>query len=269
MGAGKGKSKRASGLQAGRSSSQVLTDRPAGTRLEKLEAQAQLGAARSCLAGLGATLDLFTLMGSHAYGLAHADSDLDYRGVYRLSLAEKLGVHGYKDTITLPEGDVVLYELGKFARMLGQGNPNVIEVLFVAPEQQSEVGKLIGENKEIFLSQLVRSTHIGFASSHLRLIEKKKETMTAKKREKLIRHSFRALWQGEELLKTGAMTVKLTAEQINLVTELVASDNANVKREFELVKSRLKMAKTELPAEPDWTKIDALVLQAYLDLAYM
>src|ERR1039458_6342728 len=125
MGAGKGKAKR--------SRAEILREIRA----------ASLASAKQSLEEKGATLDLFTLMGSHAYGLARVDSDLDYRGVYRLSLAEKLGVHGYKDTITLPEGDVVLYELGKFARMLGQGNPNVIEVLFVAPEAESGVGKLL------------------------------------------------------------------------------------------------------------------------------
>ena len=81
---------------------------------------------------------LRVLVGSHAHGLATADSDIDYRGVYVAPTSQILSLGQAKAKGKTPhwvEGeneDATSYELGHFLFLALKCNPSILEV-FMAP----------------------------------------------------------------------------------------------------------------------------------------
>jgi uncharacterized protein len=74
-----------------------------------------------------------TISGSHMYGFASADSDLDVRAVHQLPLIEVIGLRTGPDTLQSGktrdgvELDVVSQELAKFCRLLLRPNGHILE----------------------------------------------------------------------------------------------------------------------------------------------
>ncbi len=71
-----------------------------------------------------------TVAGSKAYGTDHGGSDTDYRGVFAMP-RHLLG--GMKECSQVQDerGDEVYFELEKVVSMLGKGNPNMLELLYM------------------------------------------------------------------------------------------------------------------------------------------
>lgn len=124
---------------------------------------------------LGNNIQLLALGGSHAYGLNVESSDFDVRGMSLNSKSEVLlgeDFNQVEDRIT----DTVIYSSNKLLKMLSDCNPNVIEMLGCKPEHYlhvGKVGKLILDNKKLFLSKLCIFTFGGYATSQLRRLENK------------------------------------------------------------------------------------------------
>src|SRR5688572_24019548 len=79
-----------------------------------------------------------TLGGSHAYGTNHENSDTDYRGVYMSPTVQFLGLNppvNPKPFERSEPDDVVIHEVGKFMDLALKNNPNILEILFVEPEE--------------------------------------------------------------------------------------------------------------------------------------
>jgi predicted nucleotidyltransferase len=113
--------------------------------------------------------------GSHAYGTALPTSDHDLRGIAIPPRPYYLGwLHHFEQYEHKGEPDVVIFELRKFLSLAADCNPNVLEILFVAPEDQLKVTpvaeRLLAE-REIFLSKKARHTFSGYAISQLKRIE--------------------------------------------------------------------------------------------------
>lgn len=122
---------------------------------------------------------LVTRYGSHAYGTATAESDLDVRGVFVATWPYYLGFAHQVEQVHAKtwdgqEADVELFELRKFFRLASDCNPNILEILFtddsdllfLAPD-----GARLREGRRLFLSQKVRFTYAGYAHAQLRRIE--------------------------------------------------------------------------------------------------
>lgn len=75
---------------------------------------------------------LETISGSHAYGLATAQSDVDIKGVFYLPPEHYFGLH-YTPQIANETNDIVYYELGRWIQLLLASNPHALELLY-APE---------------------------------------------------------------------------------------------------------------------------------------
>jgi predicted nucleotidyltransferase len=93
-----------------------------------------------------------TRHGSHAYGLATPQSDVDIKGV-----------------------DLVVYELRKFMALAADCNPSIIEVLFTDAEDHLGVtspGERLLGARRMFLSRKARHTFSGFAMAQLRRLER-------------------------------------------------------------------------------------------------
>lgn len=69
------------------------------------------------------------LSGSHAYGLATPESDVDIKGVFVLPEDDYLGLN-YVEQVSNETNDIVYYELGRFVELLSKSNPNILELLY-------------------------------------------------------------------------------------------------------------------------------------------
>lgn len=71
------------------------------------------------------------ILGSHAYGTNTSTSDMDYRGIFVNSMEENTPFF-YKSHFTdNTKKDSMSYEIGNFLKMYLNGNPNIIELLWV------------------------------------------------------------------------------------------------------------------------------------------
>ena len=118
--------------------------------------------------------------GSYAYGLQLPDSDVDIRGIAYNSPEEILGMKPDFEQYRDGTSDVCIYSFHKMMRLLTQCNPNTIEILGLRPTELlycDEMGKLIIDNKNLFLSKKAIGTFGNYAEAQLnRLINKSGRT---------------------------------------------------------------------------------------------
>jgi predicted nucleotidyltransferase len=153
---------------------------------------------------------LLSLAGSKAYGTDHPLSDTDYKGIlippraYTLSpfkTFEQISWKGEGETGRVSErtGDVeadeegTIFGLQKFMRLASTCNPNVVELLFVDEKHLvilSEEGRLLRDNRHLFLSQKALKTFTGYALSQLKRIKSHKSWIDKPPKELPTREEF-------------------------------------------------------------------------------
>lgn len=118
-----------------------------------------------------------TIHGSRAYGTHRPDSDRDERGI--CILTDPRYYYGFqkfeqKDSDWSDGCDRVIFDIRKFVELALDCNPNIIEILFVNESSLLKVtdkGRMLRENREIFLSQKAAHTFVGYAMSQLHRLE--------------------------------------------------------------------------------------------------
>lgn len=112
-----------------------------------------------------------TLGGSHAYGTNVVGSDIDIRGVALNSQSDLIGLTNFEQVIDI-ETDTTVYSFNKFINLLINCNPNTIELLGNKDYYMlSKEGKLLLDNKGLFLSQKAISSFGGYATQQLKRLE--------------------------------------------------------------------------------------------------
>jgi len=113
--------------------------------------------------------------GSHLYGTARLDSDIDTRGVCLMPPAALLGLAPFEQYQQHnAEQDVEIYGLTKFVQLALNSNPNIADILFAPPETwqvQSYYWNDIWQIRHSFLSQKVVHTFSGYAHAQLKRLE--------------------------------------------------------------------------------------------------
>ena len=156
--------------------------------------------------------------GSHLYGLARPESDVDYMGIFIPRSDFLLGLKEVNEVDrstksssashrnTSDDVDDKSYALPKFLHLVLQNNPNIVEVLFARPDVvevlEPEMRDLL-DNREKLLSQRVFHTFTGYAFS-----QKKKLTVKSER--------FTSLVEGTKYLEESYTPEELTDSRIAL-----------------------------------------------------
>lgn len=122
---------------------------------------------------LGKNIMFLTLGGSHAYGTNVEGSDVDVRGVALNSRSDILGMTNFEQVID-NKTDTTVYAFRKFIGLILACNPNTIEMLGGRPESYvmlTKTGKLLLDNKKLFLSKRAVNSFGGYANAQLRRLQ--------------------------------------------------------------------------------------------------
>ena len=115
--------------------------------------------------------------GSRAYGTHMPHSDRDEKGICVLPDPEYY--YGNKSFDQKDSGwqdgvDRCIFDIRKFVKLALTCNPNIIEMLYVEEEdilQINDLGRLLRDNRDIFLSRKAANTFVGYAQSQLHRME--------------------------------------------------------------------------------------------------
>lgn len=124
---------------------------------------------------LGDNIVLLSLGGSYAYGMNNEQSDLDVRGIATNSKREIILGEDFEQIVhNDDEVDTTIYSVKKMFKLLTSANPNTVEILGCKPEHYlyiSDIGQMILDNKNIFLSQVAINSFKGYAMQQLNRLE--------------------------------------------------------------------------------------------------
>ena len=188
---------------------------------------------------------------------------------------KEFGSGGTKE-IKRDEWDIVVYEARKFIGLLAQGNPNVLMMLWLNDNfylKISEAGRLVLENRQIFVGCHVYKAFTGYAYSQLhRMTHMAFEGHMGTKRKMLVEkygydcknaaHLIRLLRMGVEFLKDGRLYVM--REDAKQLIEIKRGEwtleqvKVEAERGFQ-VAEQAYLAST-LPAGPDMEAIGRLAV---------
>lgn len=196
------------------------------------------------------------IVGSHAYGLAHDQSDIDRLGVYVSPTDTILGLHGLPETVTgTHPSDHTYHEAGKYLRLALACNPTITELLWL-PEHETvtdEGETLLALRTGLLSASRVRDAYLGYARSQLARLQKRQDgtfsSDTRNRSGKHARHMARLLTQGLELYTTGHLTLRLANPDWYL--DFSNAGPAPWETWFTEQANRFSNATTCLPDKPD------------------
>lgn len=214
--------------------------------------------------GLDEFVILRVVVGSRAYGLDHATSDYDRRGVYLPPAELHWSLYGVPEQLENDATQECYWELQKFLVLALKANPNVLEVLHSPMvEQATDLARELLAMRGAFLSKLVYQTYNGYVLSQFRKLQD--DLRRGEIKWKHAMHLIRLLLAGIEVLRTGELPVAVTGHRDEL---LRIRDGAMPWAELEAWRKELHhefdaaYASTSLPERPDYERVNAFLLKA-------
>lgn len=175
------------------------------------------------------------VVGSQAYGMATADSDTDYLGVFAHSTFALTGLHPPKLTAEQHDPDSVLHEAGKFCKLALGCNPAILDLLWLEEyEHATPAGNALLDIRDAFLNaRKVKDAYLGYATQQFKRITMRGDNSfsadTRKRTAKHARHLLRLCETGYQLWSTGQMQLRVADPQaLFAFGERVASGNLGV-----------------------------------------
>lgn len=212
------------------------------------------------------------VVGSTAYGLNTKNSDVDIKGVYMLDTKEVLSI-GFNQEHTTKDHtdpDWVYHEVGKFMKLVLNGNPTVTELLYLEDYTVlTPVGQLLIDNRDAFLStKAVMNAYRGYAFAQAKKLNNRTEQgldgydSSLKNRfAKHTRHCFRLLMQARQLLETGTLTLRVTPEQREYLFAMGEKTADEVVEEFMRQDAEFENIVSVLPDKPDMERLNDLLYE--------
>ncbi|GGW26324.1 nucleotidyltransferase [Streptomyces galilaeus] len=206
------------------------------------------------------------VVGSTAYGLAHAGSDVDRLGLFAPPTEELHGLHPPQESHVSTAPDRTLHEAAKWCRLALGGNPTVTELVWL-PDELYEVRTPLGDElidiRTTFLSaRRVRDAYLGYATQQFRRLLGRGDGSfsadTRKRTAKHARHLKRLCGQGYELYTTGKLTIRVDdPESFHRFGEQVADDPETALPLLRRYETAFEEARSVLPEQPDERAADA------------
>jgi predicted nucleotidyltransferase len=210
------------------------------------------------------------IVGSTAYGLAHAGSDIDRLGMYAAPTQAFHRIHGPAQTYRSVHPDATWHEAGKAVPLLLHANPTLTELLWLPDglyETRTALGdELIGIRASLLSAAAVRSAYLGYAGQQLRRLENRGDgsfsSDTRRRTAKHARHIWRLLVQGTDLHTTGQLQLELSPRHAEACREF----GEDVAGRPDLARVALANAETRfdrpgvLPDVPDFLAAEAWLL---------
>lgn len=188
---------------------------------------------------------------------------------------KEYGSRGTKE-IVHGEWDIVVYELRKVVRLLRQGNPNVLSLLWLPDSlyiKRTIPGDLLIHRRSLFTGKWAYMPFVGYAKGQLhRMTHNAFKGYMGEKRKRLVEefgydtknasHLIRLLRMGIEFLQTGTLTVDRGGYDATELLEIKHGEWSleKVKSEAErlFIKAEDAVARSSLPTEPDREAINEL-----------
>ena len=231
-----------------------------------------------------------SLVGSTIHGLELAETDdRDEMGVCIEPPEYVIGLRSFETWVyrSKPEGvrseagdlDLVVHSLRKYARLALKGNPTVLLLLFVKPEDlllRSELGDELQALAPAFVSQRAGQAFLGYLSAQKQRLLGERGQRRVKRPEleqahgfdtKYAMHTLRLGYQGRELLETGRLSLPMREPERERVFAVrngdvpfndVLTEIGEVARELEDL-----LTTSPLPHEPDHEAVEAFLVRAY------
>ena len=205
------------------------------------------------------------LVGSRAYGLSHAESDEDRRGVYLPPARLHWSLWEVPEQLEDSEKDECYWELRKFIILALKANPNILECLYTPiVEYASDLGQELREMRSRFLSRLVYQTYNGYALGQFKKME---QDLRARGQIKMkhAMHLVRLLLSGIHTLEHGEIPVDAGVYRERLLAirhgetpwDEVNAWRLALHKQFEDAYTR-----TRLPERPDYAAANAFLIKA-------
>lgn len=212
-------------------------------------------------------------VGSRLYRLDTPASDVDTRGIFVVPTSDVFRINKYVEEIQIDGQDTVYWEVEKFLKLAGNGNPNILDLLFsdVDIDAYSQFGSELLTNNRKFLSKKIFHTFGGYAQGQLKKFEKSLRDDTVPDWKNAM-HLIRLYVMGIDCLQTGYLNpnmeylgqrellleIRSGVWELGWLMDLVASLEKELQEAYKL---------TNLPDDADWEWIDNFlekVRRAYL-----
>ena len=205
------------------------------------------------------------VIGSQAYGLADAESDVDRRGIFLPSAESHWSMYGVPEQLENDATQEAYWELQKFIVLALKANPNILECLYTPlVEKATPLAEELLGMKAIFLSRLVYQTYNGYVMSQFKKMQADIRNHGQVKW-KHVMHLIRLLLSGIGVLRDGAVPVKVEAHRDQLLAirrgevpwDDVETWRLRLHQEFNAA-----FEATKLPARPDYERANAFLISA-------
>jgi predicted nucleotidyltransferase len=231
-----------------------------------------------------------SLVGSTIHGLELAGTDdRDEMGVCVEPPEYVIGLEHFETWVyrTKPEGvrseagdlDLVVHSLRKYARLALKGNPTVLLLLFVPPEDlllRTPLGDELQSLAPAFVSRRAGDAFLGYLTAQKQRLLGERGQRNVKRPEleeahgfdtKYAMHMVRLGYEGRELLETGRISLPMQEEERKRVFAVRSGKvpfNDVLTEIGELEQSLADLLESSpLPPEPDRKAVDRFLVDAY------
>jgi predicted nucleotidyltransferase len=208
------------------------------------------------------------IVGSTAYGLATATSDVDKLGVKLLPNRHFLGLEtpseGSLSQVTT-DPDTTYHDIGKYCRLALTCNPTAMELMWLPNyTKTTDVGEWLIDNRMSFISaEKVRNSFMGYASSQFKRLSERQHSFssdTKNRTQKHARHLLRLMHQGYTLYTTGVLPIQLEDPQrYHEFGALVEANPNHARQTLEEYTRMFDLATPVIPLEADRELVDHFV----------
>jgi len=202
---------------------------------------------------------LSVVVGSRAFGLSTAASDVDRRGVYVAPTADFWRMTKPSPHVEGPLPEQFSWEVERFCELALAANPNILEVLH-SPlvEQRSALGAELQDLAPAFLSRRVHTTFARYAGTQFTKAENRRER-EGEPRWKQVMHMLRLMISGAVLLESGTVHIDASPYRERLLAVRRGEqswDEVSSWRDELSARLDRALAASPLPEHPDTTRVE-------------